>query len=153
DALLALDLDHGGRRGVDIHQREVRLAVLAHAVGQGLDAPVLGLGDLAAEPLDHALVLGGELIDLLRRQVLARQEDVFVQWHVLPFRLRLGPAPSPSCPCGRREKKAQKAGTRDVGPTGPAGRWGSKPIWVETLCARPSVQLPAGIERKPGLYG
>ena len=54
DALLALHLgDRRGRR-VDVHQREVRLAVLADAVGEGLEAPGLDLGDLAAALLDDA---------------------------------------------------------------------------------------------------
>ena len=53
--LLALHLGDGRRRGVDVHQREVRLAVLADAVGEGLQAPVFDLGDLAAALLDDPL--------------------------------------------------------------------------------------------------
>ena len=66
DALLALDLVHRRRRRVDVEQREVRLAVLVHAVGERLDAPVFGLGDLAAGLLDDAGELGGQFLDLLR---------------------------------------------------------------------------------------
>src|SRR3954453_18383259 len=48
------------------------------------------------------------------------------------------PAPSPSCPSGKATEVLRKAGTRDAGPCGPAGPWQG----------RPSVQLPAGIERR-----
>src|SRR4029077_17955476 len=61
----------------------------------------------------------------------------------MPFRsCHALPARSPSSPFGKGSK-AQKAGTRDAGPSGPAAR----------LAAQSSVQLPAGIERKRGLYG
>src|SRR5262249_56077403 len=36
DPLLSLDLVEGGRRGVDIEQGEMRLAVLTQTVGEGL---------------------------------------------------------------------------------------------------------------------
>ena len=51
DALLALDLGDRRRRRIDVQQREMRLAVLVDAVGEGLHAPVFGLGDLAAQLL------------------------------------------------------------------------------------------------------
>src|SRR5262245_36819274 len=47
DPLLSLDLVEGGRRRVDIEQGEMRLAVLTQTVGEGLNAPLLGLGALA----------------------------------------------------------------------------------------------------------
>ena len=78
DALLPLDLGDRGRRRVDVDQREMRLAVLADAVGEGLHAPIFGLGDLAAQTFDDGLELGGQVLDLLRADVLARKIDVFV---------------------------------------------------------------------------
>src|SRR6185436_519398 len=42
-----LHLGHGGRRRIDVDQREVRLAILLDLVGERLDAPVFGLADLA----------------------------------------------------------------------------------------------------------
>ena len=65
DAHLALHL--GERRGgsVEVEHREMRLAVLLDAVGEGLDAPHLGLVDLAAVLLDDALVLVDHRFDLL----------------------------------------------------------------------------------------
>src|SRR5258708_6887957 len=57
EPLLALDLVERGRRRLDVEQREMRLAVLAHPIRQGLDAPLLELGDLAAHLLDDALEL------------------------------------------------------------------------------------------------
>ena len=47
--LLPLHLVDRGRRGVDVEQREMRLAVLVDAVGEGLDAPIFDLADLAAK--------------------------------------------------------------------------------------------------------
>ncbi len=67
-----LDLVDGGCPGLDVHHRKVSFAVLAHAVGERLHAPLLDLGDLAAHLLDDALELGGELLDLLGARVLAR---------------------------------------------------------------------------------
>src|SRR5262249_47443884 len=115
-------------------------AVLAQAVGERFDAPLLELADLAAHLLDDAFELGGEFFDLLRAHVLAREEDVFIEWHGMPFppSIMLHPARSPSSPFGKGSK-AQKAGTRDAGPSGPA---------ASLLAGRPSVQLPAGIERR-----
>src|SRR4029077_6877474 len=110
-------------------------------VGEGLDPPILALGDLAAHLLDHALVLGGELLDLLRGQILPRQEDVFVQWHGMPFRCAWpAPALSPSCLSERRESSE-------------GGNTGRRADWPCRLPSgmRPSVQLPAGVERKPAL--
>ncbi len=78
DALLTLDLGQRGRRRVDIEQREVRLAVLLDAEVQRLHAPVFVLGDLAAQTLDDGRELLGQVLDLLRADVLARKIDVFV---------------------------------------------------------------------------
>src|SRR5262249_24209985 len=117
DPLLPLDLVEGGRRRVDIEQGEMRLAVLTQTVGEGLNAPLLGLGDLAPHLFDDGLELGGQFFDLLRAGVLAREEDVFVEWHPMPFPCSLlHPARSPSSPFGKGSN-AQKARTRDAGPS------------------------------------
>src|SRR4051812_32641821 len=63
----------------------MRLAVLAQPVGEGLDPPLLDFGDLAAHLLDHAFELGGQFLDLLRADVLAREHDVFVKRHANAF--------------------------------------------------------------------
>src|SRR5262249_8514126 len=140
--LLPPDLVEGGGRRGDVEHREMGLAVLAQAVGQRLDAPLLGLGDLAAHLLDDAFELRGQFLDLLSARVLARQENVFVERHAdaFPFS-HAPPARSPSSPFGKGSK-AQKAGTRDARPIGPCRRVAAR---------RPSVQLPAGIERKRAL--
>ncbi len=85
EPLLPLDLVDHGRRRIEIHEREVRLAVLAQPIGEGLDAPLLELGDLAAHLLDDALEMVGQFFDLLRADVLARHEDVFIEGHGMPF--------------------------------------------------------------------
>src|SRR5262249_47021197 len=43
DALLPLDLRDGGGGCIDVEEREMRLAVFAHAERQGFHAPVFGL--------------------------------------------------------------------------------------------------------------
>ena len=64
------------------------LRFLLDAERERLDAPVFRIADeLAAEALDDALEGGGHLLDLLRAQILARQVDVFVQWHANAFPL------------------------------------------------------------------
>ena len=78
DALLALDLHDRGRRGIKVEQREMRLAVLVDAEVQRLHAPVFVLGDLATQTFDDGGELLGQVLDLLRADVLARQIDVFV---------------------------------------------------------------------------
>src|SRR4051812_33734922 len=99
EALLPLDLGQRGGGRIELEQREVRLAVLADAERKRLDAPVFRIADeLATEAFDDALECGRHLLDLLRAQILARQIDVFVQWHGNAFPLCVArPAPSPSC--------------------------------------------------------
>ena len=79
--LLPLDLIEGGRGRLDVEQSEMRFAVFAQTVGEGFYAPLFGLGDLASHLLDDGFELGGQLFDLLRARVLARDEDVFVERH------------------------------------------------------------------------
>src|SRR3954464_1204953 len=86
ETLLALDFGECGRRRIELQHGEVRLAVLPDAEREGFDAPIFRVGDeFPAEAFDDALVGGGHLLDLLRAQVLAREVDVFVQRHDLPF--------------------------------------------------------------------
>src|SRR5271155_382343 len=143
EALQPFDLVDRRRRGVDVHQREMRFAVLAQPVGEGLHPPVFGLLDRAAEPLDDAFQLRGQFLHLLRAGVLARKVDVFVKRHECPFLVcHARPGAKPLEPFGKGSN-ALKAGTPDAGP-----RMGPTVIWN----SRPSVQPPAGVERKPGLY-
>ena len=90
---------------IDIQKREVRLAALLDFIGQGLKAPVLALGDLAATFFDEAGVFLGECLDLSVRDVLARQEDMLIEWHAfsLSFGCPSAPAQSPL----RTPRKAQ----------------------------------------------
>src|SRR6516165_10624038 len=99
DAQQPLDLDDRlGGRG-DVQQREVRLAVLLDAEGKRLHPPRLDLGDRAAERGDLRLDLLGQRLDLLLRDVLARQEDVLIESHFGPFHFQPPrPTRSPSSP-------------------------------------------------------
>jgi len=78
EAHLTLHLLHGGGRCLDVHQREVRLAVLVDAVAEGLEPPVFGTADGAATFGEHGLVLLDEFVDSLTGHVLADQEHGLV---------------------------------------------------------------------------
>src|SRR5947209_11506377 len=120
EALLPLDLGHRRGRRIELEQREVRLAVLADAEGEGLDAPIFGVADeLAAEAFDDAFEVGRHLLHLLCAEVLARQIDVFVQWHGMPFPCYRSSGAKPLVPFGKGSKALRKAGTRDAGPCSP----------------------------------
>ena len=121
----------------------MRLAVLADAEGQRLDAPVFRVADqLAAEALDDALETGRHLLDLLRAQILARQIDVFVQWHGMPFPCCRSSGAKPLVPFGKGREVLRKAGTRDAGPCGPAGPGAGRPF-----SSRPGSSGSAGYSR------
>ena len=62
----------------------MRLAVLLDAVGEGLEAPVLVLGDLAAAFDQNGRQGIGHFLDLLGRNVLAGEIDMFVKGHEAP---------------------------------------------------------------------
>src|SRR5262249_41059396 len=120
EPLLPLDLGQRRRRRVELEHGEVGFAVLANAERKRLDAPVFGVGDeLAAEAFDDALEAGRHLLDLLRAQVLARQIDVFIQWHANASPLLARSGAKPLVPFGKGSKVLRKAGTRDAGPCGP----------------------------------
>ena len=82
---LTLGFGQGGRRGVDVDQGEMRLAVLLDPVGEGLDAPIFDLADRAAEAGHDGLELLGQGFRLLGGQILTSKENVLVKSHVLPF--------------------------------------------------------------------
>src|SRR5690606_2094923 len=83
---LAFHFLHGRGRSVEVHEGEISLAVFLHAVGQGLQSPVLNPADLAAILFDNALVLFNERIDLLRRDVLPSKNHMFIKSQCsLPF--------------------------------------------------------------------
>src|SRR4029079_1591083 len=77
----ALQLLDGSRRGIDVEQGVVTLAVLLDAIGEGTQAPVLLLGDGATEPGDQVGELGGQGLHLRRRDVLTRNEDILIECH------------------------------------------------------------------------
>src|SRR4029077_9021972 len=60
----ALQLLDGSRRGIDVEQGVVALAVLLDAEGEGTEAPVLLLGDGAALCSDQLGELGGQGLHL-----------------------------------------------------------------------------------------
>src|SRR5215510_14771583 len=59
EALLPFDLGKRRRGRVHVHEGEMRLAVLAQAVAERLEAPVLGFADGAAHLFNDSLELGG----------------------------------------------------------------------------------------------
>ena len=67
EAELTLELDDRRRRRVDVHQREIGLAVLLDAEGEGFQAPGFDLGDRAAVGGDEGLERFGQRLDLLAR--------------------------------------------------------------------------------------
>src|SRR5262249_18714147 len=77
----ALELLHGSRRRIDVHQGVVTLAVLLDPEREGPEAPVFLLLDGAALGGDQFSELVGQCLHLRRRHVLARDEDVLVQCH------------------------------------------------------------------------
>ena len=98
----ALHLGHRRRRGVDVQERVVGLAVLLDLEGDGLDAPVLGLADLSSAFLDDCGVFLRQGLDLGLRNVLARQEHMLIERHAVPFLLPLLSIPAHSpfwAPC------------------------------------------------------
>ena len=60
------------------------LAVLLDAVGEAAKAPIFLLLDLAAFAFDDGFEVGGERVDRLRADILARDQEMLVKSHV-PF--------------------------------------------------------------------
>ena len=87
DVRLALQLGNRGRRRIDVERDVMGLAVLGDAIGEGLQAPGLGLDDLSPIVGDDLGGVFGERIDLGLSQVLTRKEDMLLKRHVLPSML------------------------------------------------------------------
>ena len=86
DRGLTLKLGDHARRGIDVEQHEMRLAVALDPVGQVLEAPGLRLGNLALIGFDDACGIGGQLVDLSLAQILAREKNMLVKRHArVPF--------------------------------------------------------------------
>src|SRR6516162_10750836 len=94
----------------------MRLAVLADAIGKGLDAPIFHLCDVATHLLDDALVTGRQFIDLLLRQILPRQIDVLVQCHAnaSPWLRRSGAKPLVPFGKGSKAQEGGNTGRRTI---------------------------------------
>src|SRR5690606_8025083 len=117
-----------------VQQRVMRLAVLADAVGETLEAPIFILGDLAAALGEDFGQRSGEVFDLLLGNVLARQEDMLVKGHECAF-LR---GSNTQC-LARSLLEAGKASKQSCKER-EHGRPGTKPCSATT---EPSVQPPA----------
>src|SRR6185369_8941164 len=120
---------------------EVRLAVLVDAVGEGAYAPVLCLGDLAAQLLDDAGHLRGQFLDLLGARVLAREKNMLVIRHGCPF----------LCWRSFRRQALRALLERTLKVRSEGGNTGRRADWPCHIkfardgdLLRPSVQLPAG---------
>src|SRR5262249_43561221 len=87
DAHLPLHLGDGGGGRIDVEEDVVPLAVLLDAVGDVAQAPMLLLGDLAAELGDQGREGIGQRIGLGGRDVLTRDEHVLVERHAGSFRM------------------------------------------------------------------
>ncbi len=61
------------------------LAVAVDLVGQVLEAPGLGLGDLALAGLDDFGCLRSQRVNLSLAQILTREKDMLVQSHLASF--------------------------------------------------------------------
>ncbi len=61
------------------------LAVLLDAIGKSAQAPIFLLLDLAAFAFDDGLEVGGQCVHLLRADILARDQEMLVKSHLLPF--------------------------------------------------------------------
>ena len=146
EAFLALDLVQRCRRRIDIEQRHVRLAVLADAIGEGLQAPIFVLGDFAAHLPDDTGQLRGQFFDLLRAQILARKVDVFVQRHeCLSLRFKssvLDPGAKPLEPFGERLECSEG------GSTGRRAKWPYRLI----NCAQPAVRSAPNQDRRSARF-
>jgi hypothetical protein len=124
ETFLALNFVKRSGWRINIEQSHMRFAIFADAVGQGLQAPIFVFCYFAAHLPDDAGQLGGQFLDLLRAQVLARKVDVFVQRHKclsLLFKSSvLDPGAKPLEPSGKGSN-ALKAEAQDAGPIGPTG--------------------------------
>src|ERR1700691_429831 len=128
EAQQALDLDNRlGRRG-NVQEREMSLAVLLDAEGKRLQTPRLDLGDGAAEGGDLGLDLLRQRLDLLLRDVLARQEDMLIKSHFWAFPVQPRPTRSPSSPGKARTFEGGNTGGRAlIALSHTRQKWGCDP--------------------------
>src|SRR5690606_6552674 len=157
-----LHLGHHVRGRLDVHQRIMGLAALLNLVGEGLEPPVLGLPDLTAAILDDLAELIDHRLYLLRRDLLARQENMLVKWHE-DFCLSSQVVHSGAEPLlrpvqtanqryerpQRRHQRAETPAARDPTPThapGPSARppFSFPPEWFRTA---PLIREPASTAR------
>ena len=61
------------------------LAILLDAIGKSAQAPIFLLFDFAALAFDDGLEVGRKCIDLLRADILARDQEMLVKSHVRSF--------------------------------------------------------------------
>ena len=97
DRFETLHFGHGRVRRVDIEKREMGFTVLFDPESQRLDAPIFGFRDFAAIGFNHAFIMLIDGLDLLRRHILAHEDDMLVKSHGFTFPVsRELSAPSPS---------------------------------------------------------
>ena len=103
EPLQPFDLVDRGGAGLDIHQGEMRLAVLAQAVGEGFDAPLLDLG--AMPPICSITPLNWAVRSSTCWELASWRERKTCSYSgmEMPFPLRCGPLPAkPSEPFRER---------------------------------------------------
>ena len=120
EAELALEFDDRRRRRVDVQKREIRLAVLLDAEGEGFETPCLDLRHRAALRGDQRLELFGESFDLRRSHVLTRHIDMLVESHDRAFLFPFASHAEPFEPAERLDSDPSKAGTREDGSALPS---------------------------------
>jgi len=96
NAHLAFHLGNCFMRRVDVYQGEMGFAVFLDLVAEIFDAPAFGFIDRAAIVLDDGLVGFKQALELLRGNILAAKEYMFVERHEMsPFLVQnYGPAQS-----------------------------------------------------------
>ena len=70
---------------IDVEQGEMRLAVLLDAEGQGFDAPIFYLADLATASGDNGLKLLSQSFHLLGGHILTSHINVLIESHGITF--------------------------------------------------------------------
>src|SRR5262249_42680683 len=82
DLELAFQLDHRRRRGIDVEEHIMPLAILLDAISEPAQAPIFLLLDFAAAALNDGLEMGGERVHRLRADILARDQEMLIKSHV-----------------------------------------------------------------------
>ena len=123
-----LHLGDRRRRGLEVHERVVSLAVFLDLESDGLQPPVLGLGNFASAFLDDLRIFLRQRLDLRLTDILACQEDMLIERHgcrpFLPFQhpiRRKAPfEPEAAASCTERPKRPERAKTLGAGRLRPA---------------------------------